>query len=107
MNRRAGSGRLPLFKTISNTQNRRLRAVNRRLSFEVTPYKYKSQMYEYRVKLLTSQPLTILLFHRGLKSEPIAFHRHGSASVWISVFSVFVLVFKCTAQFATFQIIHR
>ncbi len=54
--RTAGSARLPLFKTIATAQNRRLRAVNRRLSFEViprgkwgnagslsiSPYKYKT-----------------------------------------------------------------
>ena len=31
------SGQLPLFKTIATAQNRRLRAVNSRLSFEVIP----------------------------------------------------------------------
>ncbi len=54
----------------------------------------------------TSIYVTVPLCQFCLKSEQIAFHRHGSTSVWISVFSTsfFVLVFKCTANLLLFKL---
>ncbi len=45
--RTAGSGRLPLFKTIATAQNRRLRAVNRQLSFKVIPNSFDNMKLKY------------------------------------------------------------